>query len=252
MSFLESSAFWGIAGIVIGAIIATFFFYIGKSKKIIEYQVISTNLITKDMTNIPGISIVLDGKPIEDLVSTTIKFINSGNQTIYPNNFATLEPLGATVSGQFLNIHNYQAISDNPNSCPYVTFVNGNTVSIEFDFLKPKQSITVTLWHSGSITVLGELKSGKKQECLEVQSTSKSLLISLALFSVLNINILFRFFLSQYSGELIVDWAHVDLNSPLAVFSLVLAILFVSMFWIIPILGDSLKKQNNSRHQKLY
>jgi len=165
MLFWESNVFWGVAGIVAGVVVATFYFLIGKSNKLLEYEVISTNLITDNITNIPGISIMLDGKSIENLVSTTIKFINSGNQTIVSGDFAVLEPLSVTVTGQFLSTkHGYQVSCDNPNSFPFIKIVNNKTANIEFDFLKPKQSLTITIWHSGKLSVLGELKTGKKAQ----------------------------------------------------------------------------------------
>ena len=247
MPFWESSIFWGIAGIVAGIIVATFFFLIGQNKKLLEYQVITANLVTKDITNIPGISIMLDGEPLEDLVSTTIKFTNSGNQTIVPDDFATLEPLGATVTGQFLSAkHGYQVSCDNPNSCPYIKIINDNTANIDFDFLKPKQSFTITLWHSGILSVLGELKAGRRRKYREVYSTSKSLRFSLGLLSIVNIYMIFMFLLAILHEDYPSSWTNIDYSSPMVLFALTTAVILMLMFWIVPILLDDIK-QNHTR-----
>lgn len=165
MEFSQSDIFLTITSALIGAIISAIFFILGKNKKLLEYQIASVNLITEEMTNIPGISIMLDGEPIKNLIATTIKFINSGNQTICPDDFAKLEPLSTVVTDQFLSTENgYQINCDNPNSCPSIKIIGDNTANIEFDFLKPKQSFTITLWHSGNLSVLGELKTGKKRK----------------------------------------------------------------------------------------
>lgn len=162
MMLWESSAFWGIAGIIGGIVVATFFFVVQRKIKILEYQVDSTKLITDEMINIPGIKITLDSQPVRNLTSTTIKFTNSGNQTITSDDFATLAPLGISVTGRFFNIqHGYHTTSDNPNSIPFVKTLDDKTVNIEFDFLKQKQSCSITILHDGALSVLGELKSGK-------------------------------------------------------------------------------------------
>lgn len=91
------------------------------------------------MANIPGISITLDGQQVATVVSTTVKFINTGNQTILIDDFAVLEPLGISVIGQFFNFR--EAIyldSDNPNSSPYTVIVDEKHLHVKFDFLKPK------------------------------------------------------------------------------------------------------------------
>ena len=243
MLFWESNVFWGVAGIVAGVVVATFYFLIGKSNKLLEYEMVSTNLITDSITNIPGISIMFDGKSIENLVSTTIKFINSGNQTIVSSDFAVLEPLGVTVTGQFLSTqHGYQVSCDNPNSCPCVKIVNSKIANIEFDFLKPKQSLTITVWHNGKLFVLGELKTGKKREYRESYSFSKHLCLSLVLFSFIDIYIIFMFLLATINGDFTFNWTNIDFSSPIVLFTLALAISFVLVLWLVPILLDIIKQ----------
>ena len=57
MPFWESSIFWGIAGIVGGFIVAAFFFYVGKAKKSLIYQISTSALITRLATlGVPAFS----------------------------------------------------------------------------------------------------------------------------------------------------------------------------------------------------
>lgn len=160
--------FWGIGGFAVGviALILSVIFYIrGKKRKLLLYRITSTHLISKKITTIPGLSILLNGQPIENLSSTQIEFINSGNQVINFSDFALLEPLSIVVDGQFYNLeHSCEVSSSNPNSIPQIEVVNDCTANIKFDFLKPKQSMTIALFHSGTIFIIGELKDGKISE----------------------------------------------------------------------------------------
>lgn len=151
----------GIAGIIIGIIVSTFFYFRSKSKYLLEHRMKSTQLITKQMTSIPKLEVTVDGQSVESLTSTTIEFINSGNQSILCSDFATKEPLGITITGR---LHSYDVSADNPNSTPDLLAFNDKTFHVKFDFLKQKQSFTITLLHDGEVTILGELTNGSRKE----------------------------------------------------------------------------------------
>lgn len=134
-----------------------------------EYEISSTQLITEEMTNIPGLKITMDQQPIKNLTSTTIKFTNTGNQTILSSDFAAIDPLGVAVNGQFLNITNGCMVKTNsPNASPSLKVLNDFTMGIEFDFLKPKRSLYITLLHNGKIAPTGELKDGTMREHVNI------------------------------------------------------------------------------------
>lgn len=162
------NAFWCIVGIVGGAIasfiISLFFFVIGRKKQLLEYQIISVDLVTKEMSGVPGMKITLNEQIVECLTSSTVKFINSGNRPILPKDFASLGQLSIAVEGHIFDSDDgYQIVSDNPISRPSITMVN-NRAYISFDFIKKKQSFSITILHTGKISVLGELISGEIRE----------------------------------------------------------------------------------------
>lgn len=158
MPQFDSSAFWGIAGILAGVVVAIFFFYIGMNKKILEYQITSTPLISEKMSRIPGINITIHEQPVKSLVSTAIKFTNVGNQTLVSSDFASQDPLGIPLIG---HLYSYDVTADNKNLMSLLKFIDGKGIDIEFEFLKPKQSFTVTILHDGKVGVFGELKTGE-------------------------------------------------------------------------------------------
>lgn len=155
----------GIAGFVvglIGIIVSVFLYFRSKNKKILEYKMNSTQLITKKMTGIPKLKVTIDDHPVKTLASTTIQFFNAGNQSIVFSDFAIKEPLGISITGC---LHSYDVSADNPNSTPDLQPFDDKTFYVKFDFLKQKQSFSITLLHDGTVTVFGELTNGTRREC---------------------------------------------------------------------------------------
>lgn len=162
MPLWESTPFWGIAGLVGGFLVAALFFLMGKSRKVLEYEINSTCLISKEMAEVPGLKILFEDKPIQNLTSTTVKFINSGNETIDYADFATRAPLCIKNSVPLLDSsHGYRIGASNQNSAPFVKKLDETSIQIGFEYLKPKESFTVIFLHDGDLSVLGELKSGR-------------------------------------------------------------------------------------------
>lgn len=201
-----SSEFWGIGGFIVGTIgilVSILVFFIGRKKTLLEYEILSTRLISEDMSNIQGLEIRLNSQPVKNLQSTTVKFINSGNQTITSSDFATRAPLKATVTDHFLGDENcYHILSDNPNCELLLKEIDNANYVIEFDFLKPGEAFEIVFLHSGTFSISGELKSGilRKQSPLN----KRSLFISacLLIFSVL-LFVLLKYFYPLSSNKYI-------------------------------------------------
>lgn len=157
-----SDLFWCALGIVGGAIVAVVIYFVTRSKKLLEYTITSTNLITNEMRGIPGLKITLEDEPITSLTSTTIKFTNRGNQSIQREDFASKSPLSIFASDHLMGSSNTCNVeSQNPNANISVQFLADHTIAIDMEFLKPKESFSITCLHEGRICVNGELKSGK-------------------------------------------------------------------------------------------
>lgn len=162
MSFLHSPIFWGVVGVV-GVFLGIFASAYFSNRKVLEHLEHSSKLIPKDISNIPGLTITMHGKPIQDLIATEIKFFNGGNQTIESSDFAKAEQLGAAIDGTY---YGAEISSSNPNSAPAVKVVDEHTLAVDFDFLKPNDSITLILWHNGKASIRGDIKFGKVRKKL--------------------------------------------------------------------------------------
>ena len=157
MPEFDSSAFWGIAGIVVGIIVATIFFLLGKKKTLLQYNVFTTPLITEKMAGILDARMTIDGQPVKSLTSTTISFVNSGNQRIRSSDFSTQEPLRVILKG---HLYGCDVSRGNQKLLPNIEPVNDNVLNISFENLKPRQFFRVTILHDKSLNVVGELTTG--------------------------------------------------------------------------------------------
>lgn len=158
MPQLDSSAFWGIAGIIIGIIVATFFFIMGKRKTLLQYQKSSTTLIPEKMAKNSKINISVNGKQINGLISTTIQFTNVGNQPVRSSDFALQKPLHINIAGSY---YGHEVSAGNQDLIP---LLDKNNMNINFEGLQPKQYFSVTILHEGTIDVSGTLLTGKMRE----------------------------------------------------------------------------------------
>lgn len=162
-SLWNSTPFWGILGLIGGIIVTSVFFFMGKKRKILEYEIISTPLITKNVANISGLKVTLNGTPVKTLTSTTIHFFNMGSEKIEPTDFAPLEPLGISISGNVLHFQLRASTGrhNNHNMNLRIEPTDEQTLNIAFDFFRPKRTFSLTVLHEGRLSVLGELKEGK-------------------------------------------------------------------------------------------
>ena len=68
----DSSALWGIIGLIGGFLFSFIFYKLSTKSKKIVYNKKSQNLITNNTSKINGLNITYENKPIEELTSTTI------------------------------------------------------------------------------------------------------------------------------------------------------------------------------------
>jgi len=176
VSFWNSTIFWGIAGIIGGFIVSAFFFYVGKEKKSLVYQISTSNLITDEINSTPGLKISVGDEPAVNVISTTITFVNRGNRTITSSDFASLSPLQIISSEHFFNAEHIDVgyiKTRNKAINPRIDVIEKNKIIIEFEYLKPKQEFEITVLHDGELSVGGDLKNGGIQNYSSALKTSE-------------------------------------------------------------------------------
>lgn len=209
MYFDPVSTFWGIMGIVAGVLISELFFVRGKSRKLLEYQLNSTKLITQDAAKTPNVMISVADELISDLTSTTVKFTNTGNTSIkgsLNSSDSDVAAIKIASSGHFFNIDeiSIECIdSEKEYLMPMATVSDDHKlVSIDFSHIKPKNSFCVTVLHDGQATVSGELKTGDFRPHKTKHEERKSLRANLCITCICGMLLVITTLLSVWNVQL--------------------------------------------------
>lgn len=167
MPQLDSSIIWTIVGTIIGVSATVIVCLFQRKKTLLQYYISTTPLITEKMAGILNDRMSIDGQPVKSMSSTTISFVNSGNQRIQFSDFSTQEPLRVILEG---HLYGYDVSLGNQKLLPKVTPADEKTLHISFENLKPKQFFRVTILHDEAdetLEVLGELTTGTMREYVD-------------------------------------------------------------------------------------
>lgn len=158
----ESSILWGIIGLT-ATIFFGYIFYIKSIKnKSLSIFTTSDTLVSESLTKYKGLKIFYNKKHIKELVSTTITIKNIGNLTIEVSDISSSSPITFCASKEFLlnDVKDYILYSSNKNSSFSLLKINKSKIQLVFDYLKPEEEISLTLLHSGTLKISGDLKNG--------------------------------------------------------------------------------------------
>lgn len=162
----NSSILWGIVGLVGGLLISSFFYFIGKKRTKLSYDIITTTLVSCNATKIKDLNIQYKEKPIYNLYTSTLKIKNIGNCVIETTDFAPSDPLSLLTDGEFLigEDTTTQILTENDfNRVTPIMEINDNICrksTIKFDYIAKNEIISCTVFHTGSICISGKLKDG--------------------------------------------------------------------------------------------
>ena len=160
----NSSILWGVIGLFGGFAISTFYYYLGKKTRIIVDYIYCQELFSKNMSFFKGLSLKFNGAPVPDLVSSTVEIKNVGTETVESTDFAKLSPLCIKTSGKFLvfnSVNSFLKYVSNPACGVQLILLDEQTIKIVFDFLKKGDKIELSVLHTGSIDVTGNMKAGQ-------------------------------------------------------------------------------------------
>lgn len=165
----NSSIFWGIIGLIGGAVISSFFYFIGIKRKNLSCDINTICLISNKINQVKSIEVKYNSKEIENLFSSKVVIRNVGNTIIEEHDVAPLCPIAISTNGQFLvdrdngmnlfplnkanNVYPLFEVNEKTGAC--------NRIIIHFDYISKKEEIVCSFFHTGDITIEGVIKEGK-------------------------------------------------------------------------------------------
>lgn len=119
-------------------------------------------LIEETNNNYENLKIELNGEIIKSLKSSTIKFKNIGNKLITSSDFAPSSPLIIKSTQKILlnDVTKCNISTTNNENIASLIKIDDYCLQINFDFLKPKEEISLTLIHMGDISITGCIING--------------------------------------------------------------------------------------------
>lgn len=170
MNWWESSALWGIVGLIGGLLISLFFHFLEKTRKSLVFYIETSTLISNSVCKLAGLDINYDNKPITSLYYSTIQFKNNGNTIIKPTDFETSNPLSIVINRESINSDiQIQILKENDmNNTYYLINAIEDDICykaiIDFEYIPKKGTLSFMIYHSESISIVGKMQDGKLKD----------------------------------------------------------------------------------------
>ncbi len=168
---MDSNLFWCVAGIIGGAIfslIISYLFYLkGQNRKRLTYEIQTFCIISNKINQIQELEVKYNSSEIDNLYYSTITIKNIGNSIVKEQDLIPSCPISILTSGQFLNDEPYRIESLPANKITHYRLspceIEGacNCIEFNFDYIPKKAVITFSLFHTGDITLNGNLMDGE-------------------------------------------------------------------------------------------
>lgn len=154
---------WAWLFTVIVAVGGLILAYRSTPQKVLKCKISSSALITQKQSVMSKLSILYDGRNIDNLTVSTITFWNNSFPTINKTDIIDAAPLSIIVNdGEILDVSVLQG-GNTPN-CIGVVPEDNNTFKIVFDYMDKKEGGIIQIVHTGgkhSIDASRKIKGGK-------------------------------------------------------------------------------------------
>jgi hypothetical protein len=168
---LVANPYFGLAGFIIGVVSLAYAFQIAKrDKKVVDlyHNLVSTNIIADSKKLFEKLSITYDGDSLDNFSVAKIRIKNIGTETIKSTDIAQSDPITIRIipSNVGAKMLDYSILSvSNPNNNFKASEITDNAVRLSFDFMEPKDTITLQILHTGidasCIAIMGTVIGSK-------------------------------------------------------------------------------------------
>lgn len=187
----------GPAFAIIGWLIALFIYIKRRRIKRLNYAIHHQLVISKSISTIPGLKLIMRGQKIDTLNNSKISILNSGNLTIHKSDF-TRDHLRILIKNhdKFLAADLFDTTFANNVNLDTVLDDQIAELNISFDYMDPNEQFTFAIWTSGprapDISIQGSLKG------TEIKSPNKNWYREINSLATIVLTILFLFMMSGF------------------------------------------------------
>lgn len=154
----------GVSGTLFGLfgiIISIYSIVKNKKTKNLAANTESTVLISETLSKYENLKISYNNENIESLISSIVRIKNIGSDIVEPTDIAPSSPIIIRTTQKFLfnDASQFEINVSNNKNTAKLSRISETELKLNFDFLNPKDEISVTLLHTGDISVYGDLKT---------------------------------------------------------------------------------------------
>ena len=138
-----------------------------KKRKAIYYMITSNIILEKKVSQIEGVEVRFKGEDVNNIVASSIKFWNGGNESLEESDFFPEKELCIIIpSGE--KILSASITGESEDTCKIEVHINEerpNVARVTFYYLEPKQGATIKVYHTNTdekeTKFIGKIKTGK-------------------------------------------------------------------------------------------
>lgn len=162
---------------VIGIILTIVVYFKSKKTQKISIKTSSIVLISEKLSQDENLKIFYNDIKINSLISTTIKIVNSGTDTIkledFIDSFLTLK-----TTGTFLldDPSQYEILPSVEKNTTTLKAIDKSSVNITFKFLNPKDYMMIRVLHTGEISIDGTLIKNPENKYTQKSTDSNDII----------------------------------------------------------------------------
>lgn len=155
---MDFNIIMGIFG-ALGTIFTIYSYIKNRKIKKLIFNTESTVLISESVTEYENLKIIYNNESIKSLTSTIVRIKNTGSDLVLPSDLAPSSPIIIKTTEKFLlkEISKYDINSSNSKNIVKLSPLGETSLQVLFDFLNPKDEISITLLHTGDVYVEGDL-----------------------------------------------------------------------------------------------
>lgn len=156
----------GWAATVIALVLAIFFYFSQKRRKIISYSYQTNRIVSDKLSEVEGLNVIYNGDVIEKLSITNIEITNNGNAIIEERDFYDKKKLKIVTDDKKIKLLFAKITYQSSETIECSVKIQDSEICVNFQALEIKENAIITIYHTGdaktNFKLEGKIKDGGK------------------------------------------------------------------------------------------
>ncbi len=164
VEFMSQNPYLMVLSLILTPVAFVMGIYQAKRKQIgFLYKMIL--LVDNSLSKVEGLDILFQGKPIDSLAVTHVKFFNSGNTIIERDDVYKNHEIRIGFDNSDISISSSRVVYQSSDTINATVSISDGSAVVSFDTLEKRDSLIISIYHNHSTNpkpqVSGKIKEGK-------------------------------------------------------------------------------------------